>query len=167
MAELKQLIRVANTDLKGGEPLYKALTRIKGVSFMMARAVCKLANMDKMTKAGLLTEEEVQKLNTELDGMKGIPSFMYNRRKDYETGKDRHILTANLLFEKDNDIKRMKKIKSYKGVRHILGQPVRGQRTKAHFRKGKAIGVVRGVMAVPAAPTKEKPQAKPAKGEKK
>jgi small subunit ribosomal protein S13 len=31
----------------------------------------------------------------------------------------------------------MKKIKAYKGVRHSLGQPVRGQRTKSHFRKNK------------------------------
>jgi small subunit ribosomal protein S13 len=166
MAEFRHLVRVANTDIKGEEKLYKALTKIKGVSFMIARAVCKQINIDRTMKAGTLTEEDVQKINAQFEGMKGIPSFMFNRRKDFETGKDKHILTSTLTFENDNDIKRMKKIKSYKGVRHILGQPVRGQRTKAHFRKGKSIGVVRGVMAVPAAPSKEKPQAKPAKDKK-
>ena len=41
------------------------------------------------------------------------------------------------------DIKMMKMIKSYKGVRHAIGQPVRGQRTKAHFRKGSSLGVIK------------------------
>jgi small subunit ribosomal protein S13 len=37
----------------------------------------------------------------------------------------------------------MKKIKSYKGIRHMFNLPVRGQRTKGNFRKGKSVGVVR------------------------
>jgi len=37
----------------------------------------------------------------------------------------------------------LKKMKSYKGWRHSLGQPVRGQRTRSHFRKGSAIGVMK------------------------
>jgi small subunit ribosomal protein S13 len=49
------------------------------------------------------------------------------------------------MFTKDNDIKLMRKIKSYKGTRHSAGQPVRGQRTKSNFRKskGKVMGVKR------------------------
>ena len=45
---------------------------------------------------------------------------------------------TDLELQTEFDIKRMKKIKSYKGVRHSAGQPVRGQRTKSHFRKNKA-----------------------------
>ena len=41
------------------------------------------------------------------------------------------------------DIRRMKKVRSYKGIRHLQGQPVRGQRTRAHFRKGRSVGVTR------------------------
>jgi len=41
------------------------------------------------------------------------------------------------------DLNRMKKMKSYKGVRHQLGLPVRGQRTKSSFRKGTSLGVQR------------------------
>ena len=37
----------------------------------------------------------------------------------------------------------MKKIKSYKGWRHAMGQPVRGQRTRSHFRKGSSVGVIK------------------------
>ena len=41
-------------------------------------------------------------------------------------------------------LKRLREIKCYRGIRHSLGLPVRGQRTKAHFRKGKAVGVQKG-----------------------
>ncbi|HDD46536.1 MAG TPA: 30S ribosomal protein S13, partial [Candidatus Aenigmarchaeota archaeon] len=41
------------------------------------------------------------------------------------------------------DINFMKKIKTYKGIRHALGLPVRGQRTRSSFRKGRTIGVKR------------------------
>jgi small subunit ribosomal protein S13 len=47
----------------------------------------------------------------------------------------------------------MKKIRSYKGVRHMLGQPVRGQKTKSNFRKNKgsaSLGVQRKKVAAPA-----------------
>jgi small subunit ribosomal protein S13 len=56
-----------------------------------------------------------------------------------------HIITTDLAFIKDNDIKMMKKIRCYRGVRHIRGLPVRGQNTRSKFRKnkGKAMGVKR------------------------
>ncbi len=45
-------------------------------------------------------------------------------------------------MRKEFDVKRMKQIRSYKGVRHSLKQPVRGQRTRSHFRTtGVAVGV--------------------------
>jgi small subunit ribosomal protein S13 len=70
---------------------------------------------------------------------------MLNRRKDMETGEDRHLTTADLKFFNDNDIKMMKKMRSYKGIRHMEGLPVRGQKTKSKFRKnkGKVMGVKR------------------------
>jgi len=55
-------------------------------------------------------------------------------------------LVGDLKFTKENDIKLLKKVKSYRGMRHALGLPVRGQRTKSNFRrnKGKAsLGVKR------------------------
>ena len=79
---------------------------------------------------------------------------MLNRRKDRETGEDRHVVTSDLKFENEFDIKNLKKIKVYRGVRHSLGLPVRGQRTKAHFRHGKTVGV-RKKSLVPA-PKKER-----------
>ena len=84
-----------------------------------------------------------------------IPSWMFNRRKDFDTGNDKHILTTDLKLQKDNDIKRLRKIKAYRGIRHSLGQPVRGQRTRSNFRRGSAIGVnkKKSKMAPAKAPT--------------
>ena len=74
-----------------------------------------------------------------------IPDFMKNRRRDMDTGETKHLSTNNLDLRKEFDIKRLKKIRSYRGLRHAKGLPVRGQRTKSHFRtrgkKNKAVGV--------------------------
>lgn len=143
--EFKHLVRICNADLKGNKPLAVALMNIKGVSHSFASAVAIIAGIDKNKKAGVLTEKEMEKIEEILKNPAKfkIPPWMLNRRKDYETGEDKHLVTVELAFEKENDIKRMKKIKSYKGIRHGKGLPVRGQRTKGHFRKGRALGVAR------------------------
>ena len=147
MAEIKYLVRIYNTDLDGNKPLYHGLTKIKGVGVMTANMVCNLLKFDKFKKVGLLTDDEVEKINDFLKNPKkyGAPSWMLNRRKDYETGEDKHLLTTDLQLVKQEDIKRLRKIKSYRGVRHGLRLPVRGQRTKSNFRKnkGKVTGVKR------------------------
>lgn len=141
----KHLVRIANTDMKGNLMLVNALRNVKGISFMFANAVCNSAAIDKKKKVGYLTDEDIKKVEAVIaDPAKfSIPSWMFNRRKDYEDNIDKHLFTADLEFTKDNDIKMMKKIKSYKGVRHAFGLPVRGQRTKSKFRKNK--GKVTGV----------------------
>ena len=68
---------------------------------------------------------------------------MINRKNDYETGEDKHLLAGTLNFVQDNDLKRLKKIKTLRGIRHQRKLPVRGQRTRSNFRKGK--GKVVGV----------------------
>ena len=73
----------------------------------------------------------------------GIPAWVMNRRRDLVTGEDVHLVGADLEFAQKQDIKRMIDIKSYKGVRHMFGLPVRGQRTRSSFRKGRTVGVVR------------------------
>lgn len=154
MAENKQpqkdyrhIVRVADTDLDGAKPISQALNKIKGVSFMFANAVCMFADIDKKKITGSLTADDVNKLNSVLkDPLKyGFPDWMLNRRRDYETGDKKHLLGADLKWQKENDIKLMKKIRSYKGVRHMSNLTVRGQHTKGNFRrnKGKGLGVQR------------------------
>ncbi len=145
--DFKHLVRIANTDLDGNKVLYHSLTKVKGVSFMFANAVLSVSKLDKLKKIGNLADADIKLLD---DIIKNplkykIPLWFFNRKKDPETGKDAHLVSGDLDFHKDNDIKLMKKIKSYRGVRHIYGLPVRGQRTKSNFRrnKGKVTGVKR------------------------
>ncbi|MFH1683156.1 MAG: 30S ribosomal protein S13 [Candidatus Woesearchaeota archaeon] len=141
----RHIVRIAQVDLPGDKPIKIALMKIKGVGFNLASAACHISGINKQKKTGDLREDEVKKLDNILMKTKesSIPKWMYNRRKDYETGEDLHIITGTLDFVKDNTIKMMKKIKSYRGVRHSRNLPVRGQRTKSNFRrsKGKVVGV--------------------------
>lgn len=145
----KHIVRVANVDIPGEKNVLLALTKIKGVGINMASAICTVASVDKHIKAGYLSAEQVISLNKVAVDFKGIPSWMYNRRKDYETGEDKHIVTGTLAFIHDNDLKTLKRIKTYRGVRHIKGLTVRGQRTKSNFRKnkGKVVGVKKKAIA--------------------
>jgi len=146
--DFRHIVRVGNTDLEGARPIGHALNKIKGVSFIFANAVCTFAGIDKRKIVGKLSEAEVQKLDSVLkEPLKyGFPSWMLNRRKDPETGADKHIIGSDLKWQNENDLKVMKKIRSYKGVRHMSGLPVRGQKTKNNFRKKKgkvSLGVQR------------------------
>lgn len=148
-SEFRHLVRIANTDLKGEKQIGIALTNIKGVGKQYANAVCSVAEIDKTKKSGDLSDDEVKKIEAAvLEPIKsGFPMWMLNRRKDPEEGLDRHILTGDLNFVQDNDLKILKKIKSYRGYRHAFGLPVRGQRTKSNFRRAK--GKVQGVKKNP------------------
>ena len=159
----KHIVRIVNTDIKGEIKLVNALRKIQGVGFSYSNAVLKTLNMDENKQVGYMQDSDLKKIeDIILNPVKHeIPSWMFNRRKDYDTGNDKHILTSDLKLQKDNDIKRLKKIKAYRGIRHATGQPTRGQRTRSNFRRGSAIGVnkKKSKMAsakAPAAKTKEK-----------
>ncbi len=145
MAEEKQNIkpffRVFNTDLEGKKPIGIALLKVRGIGFNMANAICNSLGISKNIKAGLLTDTDARKIENLLkDGR--LPSWILNRRADDVTGETKHIITADLKFAVDANIKKMMRLKTYRGLRHSAGLPVRGQRTRSHFRKsGKAVGV--------------------------
>ncbi len=145
--EVKYLVRIADTDLDGRMPVMYALSRIKGVGVMYANAVCRVSGIDGTARLGTLSDDAAKKLDHAIRNPKevGIPRWLLDRRYDPETGEDKHIVTGDLQFTLENDIKFMKKTKTYKGIRHMLGQPVRGQRTRSNFRvnKGKVMGVKR------------------------
>lgn len=143
--QIKYIIRIVNTDLDGKKGIGVALTKIKGIGKVFSNAICNIAKIDPLEKAGKLKEDQINKINLIINNPNdyGFPSWMLNRRKDFETGEDKHLITANLSFTKETDIKRLKKIKSYRGMRHAWNLTVRGQRTKANFRRNK--GKVQGV----------------------
>ncbi len=155
--ELIGIVRVMETDLPGNRSIGNAIRLIPGVSFAMGNAISRLCPFSgKM--AGELSEEEIKRIEDMVQnpGRYGIPAWAFNRRRDMETGQDIHILASRLEITQKMDIDRLKKIRSYRGVRHMLGLPVRGQRTRSSFRKsGRAVGVSREK----AARTKQKKEA--------
>ncbi len=144
--DFKHLVRIANTDVNGKKAVTLALRDIKGISFSYANAICAVAGVSKTEKAGDLSDSDVQKLDSTIKNMADVvPEWLLNRRKDTSDGKTKHLISGELQFAQDNDIRMMKKIRSYKGIRHGFGLTVRGQRTRSNFRrnKGKGPGVIR------------------------
>ncbi|MFH1358644.1 MAG: 30S ribosomal protein S13 [archaeon] len=136
------IVRILQTDLPGNKNILTGLTYIKGVSWSISNAICKILKMDPSKKVYELNEEEIKKITDFLNNPK-LPDFLVNRRRDFESGEDRHLITSSLDMKKEFDIRRLKKIRSYRGLRHAFGHPTRGQRTRSNFRtKGKKKAVV-------------------------
>ncbi len=173
--EIRYIVRIANKDLDGNLPVYRALTAIKGIGNRMAGMIAiqfeKQTGIALDTKLGEIPEEkdrELEKLvyNPETAG---IPEWALNRKKDLETSLTTHAVGADLDLRLRKDLQRLSMIKSYRGLRHMWGLPVRGQRTKStHRGKGPVVGVTKKEAKAAAAPKAgAKPQAAPAKKEEK
>ncbi|MEM0095524.1 MAG: 30S ribosomal protein S13 [Candidatus Bathyarchaeia archaeon] len=141
--EFRHIIRVIDTDIDGTLKVPYALKKVKGISLSLARAILARAGIDPHMRAGFLTEAEVEKIEEIIkDPAKyGIPGWLLNRRKDLETGKDLHLISADLILRTKMDIEKLKEIKSWRGYRHAYGLKVRGQRTRTTGRTGKTVGV--------------------------
>jgi small subunit ribosomal protein S13 len=148
------IIRFAETNLDGNKPVQEAIRGIDGISFMLSNAITKQCGFSGKN-LGQLSEKELKVLEEAITNPAGagIPSWMFNRRSEPVTGRNRHLTASQLDFTHKMDINELKKMKCYKGVRHIQDQPVRGQRTRSSFRKGKSVGVKRQ-KAAPAAAKK-------------
>jgi small subunit ribosomal protein S13 len=140
----RNIVRVGGKDLDGDAPLKRGLNDVRGVSFTLANAISKVSGLgDK--KVSDLSEKELKKVEEILEnpGKYGIPGWMFNRRFDPEDGSDSHFISAKLELRQKMDINELKKRKCYRGIRHIQGLPVRGQRTRSSFRKSATVGVSR------------------------
>jgi len=156
--EFRLILRFMGTDIDGTKKVAYGLGKIRGVGPNLAFAVNPEARMGALSDGELSRVEDVIK-----DPLKhGIPPRMVNRRKDIETGRDMHLVGADLALKIKSDIDLMKDIQSWKGIRHSLGLKVRGQRTRTTGRSGKAVGVKKKVLmeAARAAGKKEKEEEK-------
>ena len=146
-ANFRHIVRVSNTDLNGQKKVVYGLRKIKGVGTTFGHAVCVVLHIDEKRRLGDLSEEETKRIEEVVAHPTkfGLPTWLFNRRRDQESGTDKHLVVNDLIFAQELDIKMMKKIRTYRGVRHMLGLPVRGQRTRSKFRKnkGKVMGVKR------------------------
>ncbi len=131
------------TDVHGTLKTVYALTAIKGISMSLSSAILKKAGVNPDVRVGFLTETELKKIEEIIKNPTryGLPIWLFNKRKSAETGKDMHLISADLVLRTKTDIDEAKAIRSWRGYRHAYGLKVRGQRTKTTGRAGKALGV--------------------------
>lgn len=121
------MTRILGVNLPDEKRVEYALTLIYGIGWSNVKTILKSLRIDKNKKVKELTEEEI----------KNIQSFI---EKNYKVeGNLREIVAAN--------IKRLKDINCYRGIRHIRNLPVRGQRTRSNARtkrgKRKTVGALK------------------------
>ena len=148
--EFRHIVRVASKDLNGNLPIYRALTKIKGLGIRMGKNVAivfeKETGIKYNSKLGSLPENFDKTLEDVVLNPKkhGIPIHCLNKQKEYASGEDKHLVMADLDFKARTEFQRLNEIKSYRGLRRSWGLTVRGQRTKStHRGKGGTIGVMK------------------------
>lgn len=155
--EIRHIVRIADTDLDGKRSVHYALTGIKGVSKRVARVLCDTAGLNPKATIGYLKDAELEQLQSTVDNvMTIIPHWMMNKQNDTMSGEDKHVIGTDVLLSLMEDLNIMKKMRSYKGVRHERGLRVRGQRSRSTGRKGRVVGVSRAALAAGKAPAEGK-----------
>ena len=146
--EIRYIVRIVGKDLNGLSPVWHALLGIKGIgqrmAVMMARVFESKTGIEYDAKLGEIPDDKHKVLEDIVmhPGNYGIPSWAFNRGKDIESGKDTHLVMSELDFSLRNDLQRLREIKTYRGMRHTWGLPVRGGKTRTRARKrGVSVGV--------------------------
>ena len=127
------------------------LTQIRGVGYMFANTILNVLKINPNQRIGHLSPEQVNSMESIIKNpsTSNFPSWFLNRRKDVETGEDKHLITSDIAFTVRNDVEREKTSGSWRGIRHMFGLKVRGQRTRCTGRKGGAVGVAKGGKVMP------------------
>ena len=146
------MIRILGNDIPGDKKIVVGLGQIKGVGYMFANTILSVLKIDSNQRIGHLSAEQVKSIENIIKNptSANFPSWFLNRRRDVETGEDKHLLTSDIAFMIRNDIEREKTTGSWRGYRHMYGLKVRGQRTRCTGRKGGAVGVAKGGKVMPA-----------------
>jgi len=150
--EYNHIVRIIGNDIPGEKKILIGLTQIRGIGYNFANAILDSLKISSNTSIGYLSDSQVQSIEKILKNPSeaNFPSWFLNRRKDVETGEDKHLITSDIAFTVRNDIEREKATNSWKGFRHMYGLKVRGQRTRTTGRKGGAVGVAKGGKILPA-----------------
>lgn len=127
-------VRIAGIILPQNKKIEVALTYLYGIGRPLANKILGLTKVNPNTRTQDLKEEEIHKLREIIE-------------KNYRVEGD-------LKREVIGNIKRLKEINCYRGMRHVKGLPVRGQRTKTNSRTVR--GNVRRTMGSGRKPSAEK-----------
>jgi small subunit ribosomal protein S13 len=109
--------RLLGVDIPNDKPTFISLTYLYGVGAKVARDLCHKAGVDPQKRARELAEDELGRLAMLLE-------------RDY-------TVEGPLRRQIQQNINRLRDIKCYRGIRHRLGLPVRGQRTRTNARTRK------------------------------
>ncbi len=111
--------RIIGIDIPGKKRLAVSLTYIYGVGVPRSHDIIEKLGLDPEKHADKLTGDEISKINALL--------------------QSEYVVEGDLRRQVQNNIKRLINIHAYRGTRHRVGLPVRGQRTRTNSRtrKGK------------------------------
>ena len=86
------------------------LTQIKGIGYMFANSIINKLKIDSELRIGNLSNEQVKSIENIIQdpSSSNYPSWFLNRRKDVETGEDKHLITSDIDFTVRNDVEREK-----------------------------------------------------------
>jgi small subunit ribosomal protein S13 len=143
------IVRIAGKDVDGSLNIERALAMVKGIganfSHSLTLTIEAKLGIVKTTEIGSLNETQIQDVEKVIKDpvSYGIPTYLINRNKDAETGKNLHSVSGDLIFNTRQDIGRLISNKAWRGYRHQYGQKVRGQRTRSTGRTGVTVGVTK------------------------
>ena len=117
------MARIAGVELPRKKKLVWALTYIFGIGLTSAKNILGKTKISEDTRTDDLTDEEVARLKREIE--------------------ENYRVEGDLRREVSMNIDRLKRIRCYRGLRHLRNLPCRGQRTKtnARTRRGKRKGI--------------------------
>jgi len=149
--QYEHIVRILGNDIPGDKKIIVGLTQIRGVGYMFANTILNTLKINPNQRMGHLSTDHIQLIEKIVKDplSSDFPSWFLNRRKDLETGVNKHLVTSDIAFTVRNDIEREKTVGSWRGYRHMYGLKVRGQRTRCTGRKGGAVGVAKGGKIMP------------------
>lgn len=111
------MARIIGTEIPDNKRLEISLTYIYGIGRFRANEIIKALGLSPDMRANKLTQDDIARIN----------SFLQTE----------YVVEGDLRRQIQNNIKRLISIHSYRGMRHRLGLPVRGQRTRTNSRTRK------------------------------
>jgi small subunit ribosomal protein S13 len=107
-------VRISGVNIPEDKRIEIALTYIYGIGRSTANKILEKVGIDKDTRTNKISSDDIIKLRNEIES--------------------NYVLEGELKRQVMMNIKRLKDIGSYRGLRHSRGLPVRGQRTKTNTR---------------------------------
>lgn len=111
------MARIAGADLPDNKRVEIALTYVYGIGRSRANEILAATGVVPAKRVRELTEDEIAELRREIEG--------------------KYMVEGDLRRRVRGDIQRLKDINCYRGIRHKVGLPVRGQKTRSNARSWK------------------------------